>query len=107
MTERMIAMIDLTLIIQALIGLCATLITAYLIPWLKEKAGREKLEKLYRLAGIAVQAAEQLYGGGTGDEKREYVLDYLRAHGFDLSTEELRTALEAAVHQMDEAIMKK
>lgn len=98
-------MIDLTPILQALIGLCAALVTVYLIPWLKEKAGRERLEKLYRLAGVAVQAAEQIYGGGTGKEKRDYVLAYLRAHGFNLSVDELRTALEAAVHQMNAAII--
>lgn len=97
-------MLDLTPLLQAIIGLCAAAITLYAIPWLKQKAGQERTQRLYNLAKIAVSAAEQMYGPETGKEKAEYVMDYLRKHGFNVSVEELRGALEAAVYEMNAAI---
>ena len=94
-------MIDLTPILQAIIGLCAALITVYFIPWLKEKAGQEKTARLMRMTEIAVRAAEQMYEA-SGD-KLNYVLQYLAQHGFTLSADELRAAVEAAVYDMNQA----
>ena len=95
------ALIDLTPVAKLLIYLAALAVTRYLIPLLKEKAGQERTKRLMRYAEIAVRAAEQLYPeGGTGTEKLNYVLQYLRQYGFDLSTDELRAAVEAAVFDM-------
>lgn len=97
-------MIDLTPLLQAIIGMCAAVITAYTIPWIKEQAGLAKTRRLYDAAAIAVRAAEQIYGSGSGEKKMKYVMDYLEQHGFRLSVEELRNALEAAVHEMNAAV---
>ncbi len=96
-------MVDITPVVNAVIALCAAIISAFVIPWLREKAGRERLERLYRLTEIAVNAAEQLYGSAAGMEKRQYVLDFLNARGYKLTVEELSGALEAAVFQMNKA----
>ena len=92
-------MIDLTPIIQALIVLLAAVITTFLVPLLKRKVDREKLDNLYAWVTIAVEAAEQLYSGasGMGKEKKEYVLTFLHDKGFTVDIELLEAMLESAV----------
>lgn len=72
-------MIDITPLVNAVLGILATLITAYLIPWLKAKAAESKSNmtenQLYfykLLAGIAVDAAQQIYCDNK--QKLEYAL---------------------------------
>lgn len=96
--------INLTPVLQAVISLCAALITAFLIPWLKAKAGQERTERLFKMTGIAVRAAEQMYE--TSGEKLNYVLKYLKERGFDVSPDELRATVEAAVYEMNNAVME-
>lgn len=98
--------IDITPILQAVIALCATFVTVYAIPWIRAKAGQAQTEQLYTAAGIAVRAAEQMYGAGVGKDKADYVMNYLKQHGFHLSPEELRNALEAAVLEMNAEIYR-
>lgn len=97
-------MINLTPILQAVVSLCAALITAFLIPWLKAKAGQERTERLFKMTGIAVRAAEQMYK--TSGEKLDYVLKYLKERGFDVSADELRATVEAAVYEMNNALVE-
>lgn len=94
--------INLTPLLQAVIGLCAAMITRYLIPWIKARTGQERTWRLCQAATIAVQAAEQFCKGGSS-EKLNYALGYLREHGFDLSPDELRAAVESAVFEMNRA----
>ena len=61
--------IDLTAIIQAIIALCAALITYKLIPWIKSKTTEQQQANLAAAAKIAVYAAEQIFGGNKGQEK--------------------------------------
>ena len=53
--------IDLTELLQAALAVLATLVTGYLIPWLRAKAGKEKQEMLNSWIDVAVYAAQQLY----------------------------------------------
>ena len=89
-------MIDLTAILQALIGLVAALVTAYVIPWIKAKTTTEQRAMLLGVTRTLVYAAEQLYGPGAGAEKLEYVRARLVARGFDIDA----AAIEAAVREM-------
>ena len=98
-------LINLSPVAELLISAAALVATRYLIPWLKEKAGRERTARLMRCAEIAVHAAEQMYQeSGSGKAKLDYVLKCLRERGFDLSPDELRAAAEAAVYEMSSAI---
>lgn len=89
-------MIDLTPIINAIVVLLATVITAFIIPLIKAKAGDEKYNRLLTYADIAVNAAEQIYGVGHGSEKLDYALKYLESKGFKAD----RTAIEAMVRNL-------
>lgn len=94
--------IDLTMIIQAIIGLLAALITYRLIPWLKENTTAKQRMNLCAAANIAVFAAEQIYGADKEQNniKLNYALSRLREAGFDLEPQVLRMAVESAVKEM-------
>ncbi len=92
--------IDYTDIIQAVISLVAVLITSFLIPYLKEKISKEKYEKLKTWVSVAVNAAEQLYGSKTGQQKKQYVLDYLSAKGITININEIETLIESEVYKL-------
>ena len=95
---------DLTKIIVALIGLLSTVLTVFLAPVLKAKLDNEKLNKLKKLANIFVYAAEQLIGKGKGEEKKAQVQDWLKEKGYDVSLDEVDSAIEAAVKEMNIAM---
>jgi len=98
-------MIDLTPIINALILLVAGAITSFLIPWLKRKIDESRMAELYSWVKIGVAAAEQIYKGvGRGEEKKQYVLEYLAHNGYTVDTEAINAMIEAAVQQLNSTI---
>lgn len=95
-------MIDFTPIVEALIGLAVTAITVFLIPWLRERFGTEKLAKAQGWVGIAVLAAEKLYGAGKGDEKLAYVEQFLAQHKIKLDMDALKALVNAEIKKMEQ-----
>lgn len=95
---------DITKIIVAVIGLLSTLLTVFLAPYLKTKLDSEKLKKLGELAKTFVLAAEQLIGKEKGAEKKAQVQDWLKEKGYDVSLDEVNSAIEAAVKEMNIAM---
>lgn len=103
---------DRDIIMQALkliIMVATALITTYLIPWIKSHTDATKLYAVMRWAHEAVYAAEQIYGAGTGEEKKKYAEMFLRkvvdAAHIDVTDAELHTLIEAAVGQMNAETM--
>lgn len=92
--------IDYTELIQAIIALVSVLITTFLIPLLKKKLSAEKLEELKKWVGIAVNAAEQLYGSKTGQQKKDYVVSFLLSKGIVFDMNEVETLIEAEVYKL-------
>lgn len=88
--------IDLTEITVAVVGLCGTLITAYLVPYIKKNASAKTLENARLWTSVAVQAAETLYGSGQGQAKKKYVLEYLAGKGVQVDDAQV----EAAVYEL-------
>lgn len=94
-------MVDLTQIIVAVLTLIFSLISAFLIPYLKTKVSNEQFTTIQMWVKIAVQAAEMIYvGTGRGEEKKEYVLDFLNSKGFSLNIGEIENLIEAAVLEL-------
>lgn len=94
--------IDITPVVNAVIALTATVVSAFLIPWIKSKTTAQQRSELVAWAKIGVAAAEQIYvGQGRGDEKKQYVLEFLKSKGFDLNEESVNNAIEAAVKQLN------
>ena len=92
----MLNTIDLTPIIEALIGLLAALITYRLLPWLKAKLSAQQMESLHMATRTLVYAAEQIYGSKTGEVKLAWVEGQLEKRGFRAD----REAIEAYVKEL-------
>ena len=99
---------DLTPILNAIITLIASIITVFVVPWLKEKIEAEKLEKYKEWVTIAVRAAEQIYKGtGRGAEKKEYVIAFLQSKGLAIDMDSIDNMIEAAVLELNKAVEAK
>lgn len=98
-------MIDFTPIVEALITLAVTAITVFLIPWLRERYGTEKLAKAQGWVQVAVLAAEKLYGAGKGDEKLAYVETFLASHKIKLDTGALKAMVNAEIKKMEAGLI--
>lgn len=86
--------IDLTPIVQAVIGLLAALITYKLIPLIKAKTTAEQQALLQVTVRTLVYAAEQIYGSGAGEKKLQYVKQQLQARGFDVDINQIEAAVK-------------
>lgn len=90
---------DWTVVMEiALFALIAVAVAA-LLPWLKERVGAEKLNKIWHWVCWAVQAAEQLFGSGKGERKKEYVLKLLAGQGVEVD-DNIDAMIEAAVMEL-------
>lgn len=93
--------IDITVIIEAVFALIAAIITAVVIPYIKSKTTSQQQSDIASWVDIAVAAAEQIYNGsGRGEEKKAYVLEWLRSRGIDVDSEAIDAMIEAAVYAL-------
>jgi N-acetyl-anhydromuramyl-L-alanine amidase AmpD len=95
---------DLTPLIKAIIMFCLALLTGYAIPWLKNRASTTDLEILLTWTDVAVRAAEQLYTSDQSAKKKLYVQEFLKEQGYDVDTDEIDSAIEAAVLSLHNAL---
>lgn len=95
-----IVTIDLTDIVNAIIGVLFALITYKVIPAIKANTNEKQQAKLESIAKIGVFAAEQLYGAFRGDEKLAYVQAYLQSKGYDVNTDDVKNVIEAKVQEL-------
>ena len=95
------AAIDLTGVAAALLGLLATLLTAYVLPWLKAKLGAEQYNNTMSIIRILVKAAEKIFTGpGRGGEKLDYVKREMEKRGMTYD----ESKVEAAVWELGGAV---
>lgn len=93
--NELMNMIDLTPIVEALIGLLAALITAKVLPWLKSKLTAQQQEMLWMTTRTLVFAAEQIYGSEMGEVKLEWVEGELEKRGFTVD----RVVIESIIKE--------
>lgn len=91
---------DLTSIIEIMIALLSALITTFIIPILRQRLSAEKYQNLKTWVGIAVNAAEQLYGSKTGQQKKEYVVAFLLSKGLVFDVDEVNAIIENEVYKL-------
>lgn len=94
---------DITPIIEAVIALFSALITAFLIPLIKSKLTQSRYDSLKFWVKLAVQAAEQIFGSGTGEKKKDYVISFLLSKGIVFDVDEVTTMLESEVYALTES----
>lgn len=81
------------------IGVCA-----YLIPWVKQMLGAERLKEVEKWVTAAVLATQQTCSAKTGAERKEIVTEILRTFliekNISISDSQLDVLIEAAVKSM-------
>ncbi len=92
-------MIDLTPILQAVVGLLAALVTAWLIPWIRSRTTAQQQATLSAVVDVLVYAAEQLYGAGQGEAKLAYVAKKLRERGYAVDLDQVEAAVRKMIAQ--------
>jgi hypothetical protein len=90
-------MTNITPIIAALVLLISALFSVYLIPLIRSKTNDAQLREIEAWVRIAVAAAEQLYSSAQGQEKKNYVLNFLTDHGYEVDFNEINNMIEAEV----------
>ena len=99
-------MYDITPIIEAVAALIAALITAFLVPYIKSKTTAEQQKEINAWVKIAVAAAEQIFAGsGRGEEKKEYVVQWLKDRGITVDAEKIDAMIEAAVYELNQGLI--
>lgn len=98
-------MFDLTNIILTAIALVLMIVSAVVIPYVKTKVSAEQLATIQTWVYIAVNAAEQLFeGSNRGEEKKEYVLDFLESKGFTIDLDSIDAMIESAVLELNQSL---
>ena len=98
-------MYDITPILQAFVSLLAAFVAVFFIPWIRSKTTAEQRKEIADWVKIAVAAAEQLYqGSGRGEEKKQYVLEWLYGNGLAVDESQLDAMIEAAVYELSKAV---
>jgi len=93
------AVIEIGTIIIALIG---AIITYIVVPYIKSKTTAEQYKNIEFWVEFAVKAAEQIFNQpGMGEEKKQYVIDFLTSKGINITIEELNILIEAAVQELN------
>ena len=97
---------DITPILEAVFTLIGALVTVFLIPYIKSKTSAEQQKEINAWVKIAVAAAEQIYNGaGKGEEKKQYVIQWLTDHGITVDYAKLDALIEAAVYELNQGII--
>ena len=92
-------------IILAVIPVLCTILTAYIVPYIKAKIGTENLSKYEYWVNIAVKAAEMIWTEtGHGADKKQYVIDFMNnmfnSKKIVITEEQINLLIESAVKNM-------
>ena len=92
-------------LILMLIPVLITILTSFIIPYIKEKIGNEKLAKYMTWAKLGVQCAEMMFKEhGMGEIKKEYVINFLHnmfnKNKVVITNEQIEILIESAVKEM-------
>lgn len=92
-------------IILIIIPVLCTILTAYIIPYIKAKIGTENLSKYEYWVNIAVKAAEMIWTEtGHGTDKKQYVIEFMNnmfnSKKTIITEEQINLLIESAVKNM-------
>lgn len=91
-------------ILKLVVMVSVLVVTRYLVPWIKQKIGAEKLAEIETWAKQTVLMVQQVYKEWDGEDKKAYVTRFLKelliSKNISISDEQLDILIEAAVKQM-------
>lgn len=92
-------------LVKIVLMVVSVLVTSYVIPWIKANTNNAKMHTLLNWVEQGVHAAEQIYGAKSGEEKREYVVRWMKLiaadNNINITDQELHMLIEAAVKAMN------
>ena len=92
--------IDLTQIIMAVLTFLFAILMRYVIPNIKAKTNANQLELIRAAVKSAVYAVEQLYKSKPGQEKKQMVIDFLKAQGYILDDAQIEDNINYLIEEM-------
>ncbi len=91
-------MLDITPIMEAVFTLLAAVLGVIVVPFIKSRVDAFWI-------GVAVDAAEQIYQGSKrGEEKKAYVLEWLKKNNITVNQKRLDAMLEAIVGKLNKEL---
>lgn len=88
----------------AIISIAGALVSAFVIPWIKQNISAKDLETITFWVRFAVRCADQLFTPEEWEKKKayvtQYIIDKVAEFGLKLSSEDINTLIEAAVNQI-------
>ena len=91
----------ITELTKAIVSVVIILISAYVIPWLKNKVGEDKYATIVEYAEILVRSAEKIYTPEQWEQKKKYAVGMVSKKceelGINLSEGEINAIVEGAV----------
>ena len=93
-------------ILSLVLTIIGLVVTYYVVPILRRKVSDEKLSIIEMWVNIAVAAAEQMKVAGLlpdGQEKKDFVLKFIKDKGITITDKELDALIEAAVFEINKA----
>ena len=93
--------IDWSPLFNGLIALAGVILTAYIIPLLKQSLSSKQLENVRLAVNTSVRAAEMLFSTEQGAAKKKWVLDYLASQNIVVDEEQLNALIEEAVYELN------
>ena len=86
---------------NGLIALAGVILTAYIIPLLKQSLSSKQLDNVRLAVNTSVRAAEMLFSTEQGAAKKKWVLDYLASQNIVVDEEQLNALIEEAVYELN------
>ena len=86
---------------NGLIALAGVILTAYIIPLLKQSLSSKQLENVRLAVNTSVRAAEMLFSTEQGAAKKKWVLDYLASQNIVVDEKQLNALIEEAVYELN------
>ena len=93
--------IDWSPLFNGLIALAGVILTAYIIPLLKQSLSSKQLENVRLAVNTSVRAAEMLFSTEQGEAKKKWVLDYVASQNIVVDEEQLNALIEEAVYELN------
>lgn len=91
----------ITKIVEALVTIILALVSAYVIPWIKNRVGEDKYNLLVSFAETVVRSAEKIFTPEQWEQKKEYAVDMVleksNSLGLKIGIDEINAIIEGAV----------
>lgn len=92
---------NIDIIIKVIIPILGAIVTYMIVPFIMQKTSKEQRDNIMFWVKVAVNAAEQMQEAGLIKiPKKEYVIEFIKNKGFDISYEDLENMIEAAVKEL-------